>query len=293
MARGKEFRVVVATDGSSQGRAAVRAATEFPWPEPSRAHGVVARGRAVAASGWSPAVWAALEEGLERVATDARRVLQRRWPDADVSVLDKMPVEAIVAEARGAGAIVLGSRGHGAVGRLLLGSVSRGVVRRASCPTLVVKGPARLFRRFVVGLDGSPMSHRAAAFLAGLDVPRGGHVTVVRVVEPLRVGTPALMPSRVRGTLLRELAAMNAERERAARRDVEGAARSLKRAGWAVRALVRRDVPIEALLATAASARAHALVVGARGIGGVERLLLGSVAEGMLARSRVPVLVVR
>jgi nucleotide-binding universal stress UspA family protein len=34
-------------------------------------------------------------------------------------------------------------------------------------------------------------------------------------------------------------------------------------------------------------------VVGARGTGGITRLLLGSVAEGVLNRGRLPILVVR
>ena len=52
-------------------------------------------------------------------------------------------VTKILDEARklGAGAIVIGSHGHGAVYRALLGSVSEGVVRGAACPVHVI--PAR------------------------------------------------------------------------------------------------------------------------------------------------------
>jgi nucleotide-binding universal stress UspA family protein len=54
---------------------------------------------------------------------------------------------------------------------------------------------------------------------------------------------------------------------------------------------VRVGRPLEELLACARDA--DVLVVGARGVGAVERLLLGSVAEGLTARSPVPMLVVR
>jgi nucleotide-binding universal stress UspA family protein len=49
------------------------------------------------------------------------------------------PAEEIVAEATTGGydVVVVGSRGHGALGRLLLGSVSTEVVARAPCPVLV------------------------------------------------------------------------------------------------------------------------------------------------------------
>ena len=56
---------------------------------------------------------------------------------------------------------------------------------------------------------------------------------------------------------------------------------------------MRRGVPLDELIADVAAFHADLVVVGARGIGGIERLLLGSVAEGVLTRSPVSVLVVR
>jgi nucleotide-binding universal stress UspA family protein len=48
--------------------------------------------------------------------------------------------EAIrAAEAVGAEVIVVGSRGHGSIHSLLLGSTSNGIVHHATCPTLVIR----------------------------------------------------------------------------------------------------------------------------------------------------------
>jgi nucleotide-binding universal stress UspA family protein len=47
------------------------------------------------------------------------------------------------------------------------------------------------------------------------------------------------------------------------------------------------------LIDTVHTSRAELLVVGARGTSGVRRLLLGSVAEGVLSWSPVPVLLAR
>jgi nucleotide-binding universal stress UspA family protein len=58
-----------------------------------------------------------------------------------------------------------------------------------------------------------------------------------------------------------------------------------------VKTELRTGRPLEQLLAAAKDA--DVLVVGARGIGAVERLFLGSVAEGAVSRAPVPVLVVR
>jgi nucleotide-binding universal stress UspA family protein len=102
-----------------------------------------------------------------------------------------------------------------------------------------------------------------------------------------------LLPRGIRGDLRREVAALNAERFAQAKRDVEKTASQLRRAGWKVRTGVRSGEPLTELLAAVAAARADVLVVGARGSRGLSRVLLGSVAEGSLNHSTVPVLVVR
>jgi nucleotide-binding universal stress UspA family protein len=245
------------------------------------------------AADWPATVWAAVDESMDRVAGAAQRALRSRWPTAEVAVLDKPPADAIVAEGRGADAIVVGSRGYGALARLVLGSVSRTVVRRASSPTLVVRSRPREIRRFVLGLDGSANSRRAVEFVARLQPPRGGQVSLVSALEPMRVGSLGLMPAGVRGTLARELTAARDQQMQTARRHLTAATAALKRAGWGVRSAIRWGIPLDELLSAARGAGAHVIVIGARGTGGVARMLLGSVAEGVLSRARVPVLVVR
>jgi nucleotide-binding universal stress UspA family protein len=129
----------------------------------------------------------ALERNAVGIAANTRRRLTGRWPDVEVSIVDKPPVAAILAEARRlrAGAIVMGWRAHGAFRRLLVGSVSRDVLRQASCPVLIVRRRPRRVRSFVVGIDGSTNARRAVRFLAALPPPRGGGMTVVRSEEPM------------------------------------------------------------------------------------------------------------
>ncbi len=286
--------VLVATDGSLEARAAVAATVAFPWPPGTRATGVVAR-RTLATRGRPEYFVSAFDRAYRHAATAAQRVLAKRWPDAEVAVVDATPVEGILAEARrlGANAIAMGTRTRGRLPRLLLGSVARQVVRRAPCATLVVRGRRHEFTRFVVGVDGSPGSRHAVEFVARLRPPRGSRVTVVAVVEPLRLPSLPLMPAAVRQVLSAEADAEAARRRAEGGRQVAAAARILQKAGWTVRRSVREGQPLADLLAATEEAGAHVLAVGARGVGGVERLLLGSVAEGALTRSPVPVLVVR
>ena len=71
------------------------------------------------------------------------------------------------------------------------------------------------------------------------------------------------------------------------------AAARLKRRGWHTRTVLTNGEPLRDLLRIVAKERAHLLVVGARGASRVRHLLLGSVAEGALNRSRVPVVIAR
>jgi hypothetical protein len=83
------------------------------------------------------------------------------------------------------------------------------------------------FRRVVVGLDGSANSRRAAAFMARLKPPRRGHVTCVRVVEPVRVPSMPLLLGAMRAQIAGQVDAMNRIRRATAQRQVEAAAATL------------------------------------------------------------------
>jgi hypothetical protein len=58
--------------------------------------------------------------------------------------------------------------------------------------------------------------------VARLTVPDGGAVTLVAVVEPVRPVSASLLPSSIRGTVSRELAAFEAERTQHAQRALIG-----------------------------------------------------------------------
>jgi nucleotide-binding universal stress UspA family protein len=86
---------------------------------------------------------------------------------------------------------------------------------------------------------------------------------------------------------------INQERSDAAERALNRAAKELERAGWRTRTELRNGEPLREVMDAVSAAEAQLVVVGARGTSGVRHLLLGSVAEGVLNRSPVPVLLVR
>jgi nucleotide-binding universal stress UspA family protein len=290
MVRTRPFRVLVATDGSVHARAAIATAMQFPWPTHTRVRVVVAwRTRA---EHRQSILLSALDRGAEAAAESARWTLSRRWNDVDTIVIDKAPAKSILTEAErfSADVIVVGWRGHGAIRRMLMGSVSRGVVRGATAGVLVVRR-ARRVRRIVVGLDGSAMAKRALALVSRLVGPSDGRVILVTAVELLAVPSHGLVSGA--RSVAREVKRTNTRRGKMATRELRRAAAELERAGWKTRTVITNGEPLRDLLGTVASAHAQLLVVGARGTSGIRHLLLGSVAEGALNRSSVPVVIAR
>jgi len=288
----RAFRVLVATDGSLAATAATVSALRFPWPADAQASGIVAR---FSSAGVSRSILlSALDRTADFTREAAQRTLARRWPGARVRLVDGAPAAAVVREAGRvrADVIVMGWRGHGAIRRLLAGSVSRAVVRDAPCSVLVVRRALRQVQRIVVGVDGSPHSTRALDLLARLPA-HGGRLSLVSAVETVKAPTQSLLDPGTRATVAREIRRINKARRTEARRMLDTAAKTLTRAGWKVDVTVSDQAPVSALLDKTRTAKADLLVVGAKGVTGLRRLLLGSVAEGVLDRSAAPVLIVR
>jgi nucleotide-binding universal stress UspA family protein len=286
MATRRAFRVLVATDGSPHARAAVNLVMKFPWPAHTRIR-VVSSRRPNAAYRRS-ILLTALDRSADAAAESARRSLARRWPDVETAVVDKAPAAAILDQAArfGADVIVLGWRGHGPVRRSLMGSVSRAVVRAAKCSVLVTRRAPQV-RRIVVGLN---MAARALTVLEKLQPPSNGRIILLTAVDSMTAPSHPLVRA---GDIAREVRRINAKRASAARKELERAAARLKRAGWQTQTAMTSGEPLNDLLGTIAKSRGQLLVVGSRGPRGLRQLLLGSVAEGALNRSPVPVLIVR
>ena len=150
----------------------------------------------------------ALDRTSEFTAQSASRALRKRWPDGGARVVDASPIDAILTEARRvrADVIAVGWRGHGPVRRLLAGSVSRGVVRGATCAVLVVRRPIRALRYVVIGVDGSENATRALKFLAALDPAHGARATVFSAVDIMHAPAHRLAPTATRATVAEEVA---------------------------------------------------------------------------------------
>jgi nucleotide-binding universal stress UspA family protein len=129
--------------------------------------------------------------------------------------------------------------------------------------------------------------------VAKLVVPPDGRVTLVGVVENLTPSSHGPSIGGIRSTIAREVRRINAEGAKAATNALNRAATELERSGWRTRTQLRTGEPLRELMVAVRTVDPQLLVVGARGTSGVRQLLLGSVAEGVLSRSPVPVLLAR
>ena len=293
MARVKGFRVLVASDGSLSATAATVTAKCFPWPAGTRAYGVVAREPGTNKDWYT--LKSALEPVVRSTADSTTKALAGRWSDVRVRIADGPPTAAIVRAARRARAdvIVMGWRGHGAVRRLLAGSVSRDVVRAAPCSVLVVRRAVRSVKTIVIGVDGSEQSTRAVELATRLQPPEGGRILLVTAAPRMSDPSNPLLPSDIRKTAASGMASINRSRVAEARATLQRLAKGLRAAGWRVDIAIPNAAPLRALLSAVTQAGADLVIVGATGASGIRRLLLGSVAQGALDRSPVPVLIVR
>jgi nucleotide-binding universal stress UspA family protein len=190
--------------------------------------------------------------------------------------------------------MIVGSHGRSAIGRLLLGSVSQKVVTEARCPVRVVRdhsfvpgSPCRI----VIGMDGSSDAREAVGTVARRAWPAGSAVRLVAALDPIY--SRVIPPSEgVEEGGAVEQGGVESEWEWVGK-VLESSVAELRGAGLEAMGVVREIDPRRALVEDAEQWGADAIFVGARGIGPLERFLLGSVSAAVAARAGCPVEIVR
>lgn len=274
--------VVVAFDGSDDAVLALRSGVSFARLAEAPLRVVVARGDYWKASAWAEQ-WT--RELAEEWLVAADKVLAEEKAQAETSIRYGNPSGVLVEESASARLIVVGARGHGQAIAALNGSVSQHVARHAVCPVLVVrpmKDPHS--RHVVVGVDGSAASLRALDFAVEYAERRALFLDVLTVPhhwEPGSAGYPDLTMVEL------------AEARRADEQRTLAAIQAVVGKHPDIHARVEQPHRSAASALIRASKSARLVVVGSRGRGGFEALLLGSVSAAVLHRAHCPVAVTR
>lgn len=186
------------------------------------------------------------------------------------------------AEQLHAGLIVLGARGGGFLHQLVLGTTAERLLRKTSRPVLVVRqSPASDYRRVAVAVDFSPTS--AVALRLALALAPAAELVLVHAYE-----VPYESKLRFAGVDEPTIQQYQQRAEDQATNDLE---RFVIEAGLApgrARLVVEQGDPARVIVNQQGC---DLLVVGQRGRGGLEELLLGSVTKRVLAETTLDVLV--
>lgn len=142
-----------------------------------------------------------------------------------------------------------------------------------------------LFKKILIATDGSENSQKAAAY--GIDIAKatGAEVYALYVVSTEHAGTARSV-----------MGWTDAFEEYLANKGGVATAYVEKlgeEAGVKVEPVYLKGVPAEKILEYTEESDIDLIVMGTQGLTGVQRFLIGSVAENVLRHSKVPVMIIR
>ncbi|MGW3807377.1 universal stress protein [Micromonospora sp. NPDC005113] len=232
--------------------------------------------------GVAPGVWPddtarrQVEELVRKAATQAAAA----HPGLTVTgeVYDGPPALVLQERSAEAGLLVLGSRGHGGFGGLLVGSTAVAVAAHGHCPVVVVRD----------GASGAPADASGGPVAVGVD---GSEPSLVALGFAAERAAQRRVPLRVLHAWTQGPGgAAGAPDERAA---VEQSLEPWRRTYPDLAVTVDLVPGSPAAMLIEASRDARLVVVGSRGRGGLAGMLLGSVSQQLIQHAHCPVAVVR
>jgi nucleotide-binding universal stress UspA family protein len=186
--------------------------------------------------------------------------------------------------------VIAGTHGRSGAMRAIMGSTTEGVLRLSPVPVMTIRAAARrakegsLLERAVVAIDDSPPAEAALLLAATLSPSMGTHLSLCTAIDTHHLHDMAHQYGYDPTPFLQDLFTE-------ARHDLQPL---LARAGLRADDLVVLDgQAVDEILKFAEYRDADVIVIGSHGRRGLSRLILGSVAEGVVRRSLIPVLVVR
>ena len=211
------------------------------------------------------------------------------------ALLEGSPAQALAdhARAKRVGLIVMTTHGHSGITRFWLGSVADRLLRWVKMPVLLLRptdGALQTeFRHTLVALDGLSEGERVLEPAIELgSLGRDAQFTLVQVVEP-----PVALITRMAMQPAKMPRHWHELQENCARSYLERMAETMRARGLSVstQMISARGIG-EQILGLARGIGADLIVVGTHGARGVERMLLGSVADKVIRGATQAVLVV-
>ena len=238
---------------------------------------------------------ASFEKSCRQLSTDAEQKLQRfvkRHAQTMIRpqclVQDGSVPDLILslAEAEAVNLIVMGTHGLRGIDRLMLGSVTEKVLRRARCPVLAVRSPAPLgsgsvrdpepvhLGKIILCSDFSDHAHRAAEYAVSMAKEYAAELVLLHVIENFRSA--------------RDLQIATIE----ALKQLNQSVSSEQCGGCNVSSLVRVGKPYQQIIQLTLETQADVVILGVRGRGALDTALFGSTTYRVIELGSCPVLAV-
>ncbi len=211
-----------------------------------------------------PESWPALKEASEFQAKEQAAHLCRLFPGVEHQAIVEQgsvwdTLSDFIANQR-IDLVVMGTHGREGLGKILLGSITESVLRRAPCPVLTIGPnvevePARAteMKRILFATDFSSASQAAAPYAVSLAQENQAHLDILHVIEKRKIGELVAAPELIEGAVGGMRALLPAEAEL-----------------WCEPAfLVEEGSVAEQVLKTARERKADAIVIGVRRLEGV------------------------
>jgi nucleotide-binding universal stress UspA family protein len=262
---------------------------------------------AVAYAGGLPAVQPAVltPDERHRLLTDLRELAQAEAGSGlriDAAVREGNEVREILSEAdqRKADLLTVGTHGRSGFDRLLLGSVTEKLLRKASCPVLTVPRhhpdavPASplVFKRIVCPVDFSDCSMGALKYAMALTQEVDGELTILYVVTNDLTPLPGQSPDDAPDYSM-SVAEFFIKREQNVRRMLKDAIPETVSTYCHVDTQLRHGRSAAEILRLAADRDSDLIVIGVRGRGSADLAVFGSTTQQVVRQSTCPVLTVR
>ncbi len=187
--------------------------------------------------------------------------------------------------------IILGSHGHSALGRILLGSVSQKILHHSHTCVRINRGRVRSEKippRLLVGIDGSEDSNLVIHEIATRKWPPGTKVRLVAVTN-----NGVLLEKILRSPHGKGLTQFETAKAAWIEKKLMEASDKLREKGLHVNTTILTGDPRKVLLKKAADWRVDCIFIGCRGLNGFARFLLGSVSSTVASHAPCTVEVIR
>lgn len=193
------------------------------------------------------------------------------------------------ARLRSADLIVISTHSHNGFKRFAIGSTAEAVVRHSPCPVLVLRGAEHgvgiAMRNILVPVDFSDCSRGALRYAIGFARRFGAKLTLLHTIYPHYYATSDVYNAADVPRLITSM-------QHAAVNDMRELVRTTAFAGVPFETRVTLGFPGSEIPTYAARMGADLIVTATHGRTGLQRVLIGSVAESVVRHSGCPVLVI-